>query len=68
MKKQIESIIKKAISEHLIQHKHVNDARCRIDILADEASNEIIATFMIRPRPVTDEERSFVNKKLNPKV
>ncbi len=43
MKDKIEKEIRKAINRHLVIHvKLVDDTRDRIDILVDEASNEII--------------------------
>lgn len=43
MKAEIEKIIRKAITRHLVQHVQMpNDTRDRIDILLDEASTEIL--------------------------
>lgn len=43
MKDQIEKEIRKAITRHLVQHVQlVNDDRCRITILVEEASTAIL--------------------------
>jgi len=43
MKAEIERIIKVQINKHLVIHEPIkNDSRCRLQIIADEASNEIL--------------------------
>lgn len=43
---EIEVLIKKAITRHLVRHVQVpGDNRCRIDILAEEAAKEIYEKF-----------------------
>lgn len=45
MKERISAEIRKAITRHLVSHVQTKDDRDRIDILCDEASNEILILF-----------------------
>lgn len=74
MKSEIEKAIRKALNRHLVQHVQVlSDTRCRIDILTEEATNEILGlvapshiknSFCICPTCKSIEiETSFCNDK-----
>lgn len=41
---KIQSVIRTAINRHLVQHVNVdkNDTRCRVDLLIEEAADEIM--------------------------
>lgn len=44
----IQSIIRKAITDHLVNHVNVgNDKRCRIDILCEQAEKEIMKEMQV---------------------
>jgi|LakMenEpi03Aug12_release.lakeMendotaPanAssembly.Ray.scaffolds.fasta_scaffold1811923_2 hypothetical protein len=44
----IQSIIRKAITDHLVNHVNVgDDKRCRIDILCEQAEKEIMKEMQI---------------------
>jgi hypothetical protein len=44
----IQSIIRKAITDHLVNHVNVgDDKRCRIDILCEQAENEIMKGMQV---------------------
>lgn len=43
MQKLIENAIRKSLNRHLVQHVNVlPDKRCRVDIMVEEATNEIL--------------------------
>jgi hypothetical protein len=44
----IQSIIRKAITDHLVNHVNVgDDKRCRIDILCEQAEKEIMKEMQV---------------------
>jgi CRISPR/Cas system-associated protein Cas10 (large subunit of type III CRISPR-Cas system) len=44
----IQSIIRKAITDHLVNHVNVgDDKRCRIDILCEQAEREIMKEMQV---------------------
>jgi hypothetical protein len=44
----IQSIIRKAITDHLVNHVNVgNDKRCRIDILCEQAEKDIMKEMQV---------------------
>lgn len=43
MQKLLENAIRKSLNRHLVQHVNVlPDKRCRVDIMVEEATNEIL--------------------------
>lgn len=68
MKREIEKHIKLAITRHLVQHVQVpkEDARDRIDILADEAATAILKLVAGEFAPEKVRERLLVDFPLEP--
>lgn len=62
----IQQIIRKAITDHLVNHVNVgDDKRCRIDILCEQAEREIMKEMQTKDLPSELLVAAIQNKKQN---
>ncbi len=60
----IQSIIRKAITDHLVNHVNVgNDKRCRIDILCEQAEQEILE-WINSEKSILNWIKEYINSKI----